>query len=371
MRKEAKEKEESKEETKILSPKVDVVFHMLFGEQKSERITKKLIEDVIGEKIETIELEKTPYLWGEHTEDKVGIIDVRATINKGSPIDIEMQIKDNKDIEKRMLYYWSKLYADQLKTGGRYEKLNRSIGIVFLNYEIERLKELPIHTKWQIREEKNHKYILTKDLELHIIELPKIREKMEEGELKKWILFLENPEGKETKEMAEREPEIKEAIKTLEDISNDEVKARIAELRQKYIMDREAELETAEYRKSQKIAKKLRAIGTTTEEIKEITGLTEEEIAELGDIKDEEQRMRIAELKQKHIMDREAELETAEDKGRKSGLQEGRKKGLEAGLQQGRKEAYNEKKSIAKKLKDKNIPIEDIIEITGLSKEEI
>ena len=32
---------------RMLSPKIDVVFRMLFGEQKHERITKKLIEDVI------------------------------------------------------------------------------------------------------------------------------------------------------------------------------------------------------------------------------------------------------------------------------------------------------------------------------------
>ena len=60
----------------MLSPKIDVVFRMLFGEQKHERITKRLIE----EKVETIELEQTPLLWGNQADDKLGIIDVRATI---------------------------------------------------------------------------------------------------------------------------------------------------------------------------------------------------------------------------------------------------------------------------------------------------
>ena len=86
---------------KMLSPKIDVVFKMLFGEQKHERITKKLIEDVIEEKVETIELEQTPYLWGNQADDKLGIIDIRATINNKNPIDIEMQILDNHDIEKK------------------------------------------------------------------------------------------------------------------------------------------------------------------------------------------------------------------------------------------------------------------------------
>ncbi|MGN1270782.1 MAG: Rpn family recombination-promoting nuclease/putative transposase, partial [Clostridia bacterium] len=159
---------------KMLSPKIDVVFKMLFGEQKHERITKKLIEDVIEEKVETIELEQTPYLWGNQADDKLGIIDVRATINGKNPIDIEMQILDNHDIEKRILFYWSKLYLKQIDRGDDYNKLNRSISIIFLDYEIEKLKELPIHTKWQIRNDKNGKTILTEDLEIHIIEIPKI-----------------------------------------------------------------------------------------------------------------------------------------------------------------------------------------------------
>lgn len=274
---------------KILSPKIDVVFHMLFGEQKHERITKKLIEDVIEEKVETIELEQTPYLWGEQVNDKVGIIDIRATINNKNPIDIEMQIVDNHDIEKRLLFYWSKLYLKQIKEGECYKNLNRSISIIFLDYKIDKLKELPIHTKWQIKESKNGRKILTEDLEIHIIELPKIKEKIEEGSLKKWILFLENPEGEETKKMAENEKEIKEAIETLENISSDEAKERIAELRQKYIMDRKAELETAEEKGIQKgiqkekleTAKRMKNKNISIDEIAEITGLTKEQIQKI------------------------------------------------------------------------------------------
>ena len=271
---------------KMLSPKIDVVFKMLFGEQKHERITKKLIEDVIEEKVETIELEQTPYLWGNQADDKLGIIDVRATINGKNPIDIEMQILDNHDIEKRILFYWSKLYLKQIDRGEDYNKLNRSISIIFLDYEIEKLKQLPIHTKWQIRNDKNGKTILTEDLEIHIIEIPKINRMLENGKLKKWILFLENPEGEETKRMAEKEKEIKEAIETLEDISSDEAKERIAELRQKYIMDTKSQLRTAEEKGLKKgikeIAKKMLQKNIALETIIEITGLTEEEIEKIN-----------------------------------------------------------------------------------------
>lgn len=137
---------------------------------------------------------------------------------------------------------------------------------------------------------------MTEDLEIHIIEIPKINRMLENGKLKKWILFLENPEGEETKRMAEKEKEIKEAIETLEDISSDEEKERIAELRQKYIMDRTSEIRTA----------------------KEI----------------------------------------------------GVKEGLEKGIEKGIKEGINkEKREIAKKMLQKGMPLENIAEITGLSKE--
>ena len=212
-----------------------------------------------------------------------------------------MQIIDNHDIEKRILFYWSKLYTKQIERGVKYEGLNRTISIVFLDYEIEKLKDLPIHTKWQILNTENGKTLLTEDLELHIIEIPKIKKMLETGRLKKWILFLENPEGEETKKMAEKEEEIKEAMETLEEISSDEEKERIAKLRQKYIMDRYSETKTAiekglkegrekglkegkekgKEERNIEIVKKLKKKGMTLEEIAEITELSIETISNL------------------------------------------------------------------------------------------
>ena len=296
---------------KVLSPKIDVVFHMIFGEQEHEKITKRLIKDVIGENVETIKLEKNPYLWGKQAEDKLGIIDIRAVINDKNPVDIEMQVLNKHDIEKRILFYWTKLYLKQLKRGEDYEKLNRCISIIFLDYEIEKLKDLPIHTKWQILDTENGKTLLTEDLELHIIEVPKIYKNLEdksiyEDPIVKWILFLEDPGGEEIRKMSEEDEEIKEAIEVLEEISSDEEKERIAELREKYIRDKKSEIKTA----------------------------------------------------------------------REIGLKEGREEGLKQGIEQGRKEGINKGKKektieIAKEMLRENMTIDLIIKITGLTKEEI
>ena len=46
---------------KILSPKLDIVFQALFGEVGSERITKKFLESILNEKIESIDLSQNQY----------------------------------------------------------------------------------------------------------------------------------------------------------------------------------------------------------------------------------------------------------------------------------------------------------------------
>ena len=57
---------------------------------------------------------------------------------------IEMQVVNKSDIEKRLLYYWSRLYGKSIKF---------------------------------------HSTVLTDALEIHIIELPKILKKIEDGKI--------------------------------------------------------------------------------------------------------------------------------------------------------------------------------------------
>ena len=52
--------------------------------------------------------------------------------------------------------------------------LKKNIEVLIVNFEIKELKELEYHSKWKIIEEKYRKHILTEDLEIHIIEMPKV-----------------------------------------------------------------------------------------------------------------------------------------------------------------------------------------------------
>ena len=280
---------------KTLSPKLDVVFQALFGEVGNESITKGFLETILERKIDSIDLSKNPILRREFKEEKLGVLDIIAKLDKNEICNIELQIVDKKNIIERILYYWSRLYCRQIKSGEDYKILQKAIVILITDFKIENLEELDYHSRWKIMEDKQgKKIILTQKLEIDIIELPKIigKEK-EQDNLLDWLYFLENPKSERvTKKMKENE-NLKEAVKKLDNLSEDERMQRIADLRQKAIMDEKAiyekglevGIEKGIMEGSQKekieIAKKMLELKIDKKTIAEATGLTEQEIEKI------------------------------------------------------------------------------------------
>ena len=293
---------------KTLSPKLDVVFQALFGEVGNESITKGFLETILERKIDSIDLSKNPILRREFKDEKLGVLDIIAKLDKDEICNIELQIVDKKNIIERILYYWSRLYSRQIKSGEDYKILQKAIVILITDFKLENLEELDHHSRWKIMEDKQgKKIILTQKLEIDIIELPKIigKEK-EQDNLLDWLYFLENPKSERvTKKMKENE-NLKEAVKKLDNLSEDERMQRIADLRQKAIMDEKA-------------------------------------IYEKG-------------------------LEVGIEKGMKEGIQRGIEKGIEKGIMEG---SQKEKIEIAKKMLELKIDKETIAKATGLTEQEI
>ncbi|MFR5766192.1 MAG: Rpn family recombination-promoting nuclease/putative transposase [Clostridia bacterium] len=294
---------------KTLSPKLDVVFQALFGEVGNESITKGFLETILERKIDSIDLSRNPILRREFKDEKLGVLDIIAKLDENEICNIELQIVDKKNIIERILYYWSRLYSRQIKSGEDYKILQKAIVILITDFKIENLEELDYHSRWKIMEDKQgKKIILTQKLEIDIIELPKIigKEK-EQDNLLDWLYFLENPKSERvTKKMKENE-NLKEAVKKLDNLSEDEKMQRIADLRQKAIMDEKAiyekgleigiekgiqrgmekGIEKGIMEGSQKekieIAKKMLELKIDKETIAEATGLTEQEIEKILD----------------------------------------------------------------------------------------
>lgn len=282
---------------KTLSPKLDVVFQALFGEVGNESITKGFLEAILERKIDSIDLSKNPILRREFKEEKLGVLDIIAKLDKNEICNIELQIVDKKNIIERILYYWSRLYSRQIKSGEDYKILQKAIVILITDFKIENLEELDYHSRWKIMEDKQgKKIILTQKLEIDIIELPKIigKEK-EQDNLLDWLYFLENPKSERVTEKMKENENLKEAVKKLDNLSEDEKMQRIADLRQKAIMDEKAiyekglevGIEKGIMEGSQKekieIAKKMLELKIDKETIAKATGLTEQEIEKILD----------------------------------------------------------------------------------------
>lgn len=270
---------------KILSPKLDVVFQALFGEVGSEKITGRFLQSILKQEVSEVDLSQNIVLRREQEDDKLGILDIMAKINEKEYCNIEMQLVDTGEIRERILYYWSKIYARQLKKGQEYKELEKTIVILIANFAIKGLEELKYHTQWKIMDKETQKVILTDKFELRIIELPKIKEE-EQEELIDWLLFLENPQSERVKTKMEENEELKEAVEKLEGMSEDDYMQRIADLREKAILDYNSGMGNAlrkgmaEGEKKAKLetAKKMLEKGMDIDTIVEVTGLSKDEI---------------------------------------------------------------------------------------------
>ena len=111
------------EESELLNPKIDYVFKRIFGYQGNETITKSFISAVLNQNITEVVLENNLTLPKDMLDDKVGILDVKAKIDNKINCDIEMQVIDEKNVEKRILFYSSKMYIQTITEGKDYSEL--------------------------------------------------------------------------------------------------------------------------------------------------------------------------------------------------------------------------------------------------------
>lgn len=295
----------NKPKLKLLDPKIDVVFQILFSKSNPE-IIKSLLSAILNMPIEniinnTLNLDLNKILERTYPKDKIGVLDVRAQINNKIEIDLEMQMVYKDMLLERILWYWAKLYSSQLKSGDDYSVLKRTLEILIVNDSIPSLKHIvkPC-TRWQIKEHEIFSEILTDKFEIVIIELPKVEKAYQQNKndlLLQWMMFLLNPESLEVSKIMKENESIKIASEELEEISEEEINQRIAELIEKARRDdaallstgkrlgrEEAEKEMQEKSRiaMQKITKNMLKLGINLEQISEITGLTKQEIESMN-----------------------------------------------------------------------------------------
>ena len=155
-----------------ISPRVDVAFKKIFGVEENKDLLISLINSIVSleDQVSDITL-LNPYNAQNFSRDKLSILDIKAQGIDGKRFNIEIQISDEADYDKRALYYWAKLYTEQLEVAEDYSALSKAIGIHILNFisipEVDKY-----HNVFHITEKETGESYF-RDLELHTIELKK------------------------------------------------------------------------------------------------------------------------------------------------------------------------------------------------------
>ncbi|MGK3615645.1 Rpn family recombination-promoting nuclease/putative transposase [Bacillus cereus] len=307
----------------LVNLRIDFAFKQLFGTNGSEDILIAFLNAMLQESLESpiasLQLED-PHLHREHANDKLSILDISATLDTGTKVNVEIQLNNNHDMMKRSLYYLGKLYTSQLQKGMPYSALRKTITINLLNF-IMFLDRKEFHTKgtlWNTQQQK----LLSDDIEIHIVEIPKLTEQWHEEKVNpwkdpfaRWLLLLSANEDEHLTKLLEdiamnQDPILQKAINKWERMSQDSSFRQAYDAREKVLMDEAAKFAHAE-----------------TEGIK---------------------------------------------RGMERGMEQGMKKGLEQGIEQGRKEGVQQGKiQMIKSMYALGIPLETIAKASKLSVHDI
>ncbi len=276
----------------LLNPQIDFVFKKIFGTEKNKPILINFLNAVIKPTtpIKDVEI-KNNDIDKDFIEDKFSRLDVKATTSNKEHINIEIQVKNEYNMIQRTLYYWSKMYSEQIQNRDNYSKLERTVCINILNFKY--LKNDKYHNAYRLKEITSNEE-LTDLQEIHFIELPKFneignKEYVENVEkmdaLEKWLEFLVEPESNTVRQLELSNEEIKLAKSELYRLSMDSKEREQYNMREKAIYDRISALENAESKG--KVEGKLEVVkeslsqGLEISLISKITGLSEEEILKI------------------------------------------------------------------------------------------
>lgn len=285
--------------------KDDIMFKAFFSKIGNEKYLKSFLSAILSEDIKIKEVVHDSRLEQLAREQKYGILDLDVKLENGETINIEMQMQNHNNMEKRSTFYASKKITEQVGIGTKYDDIKRVIVISILNYSF---LDVPEYVNKTVRVIDKHRTLkLNNIVEYYYIELEKFRKNnpnMKEP-INQWLAFIDM-EREDLLDMATKENKIiKEAKKSYNILTGEAEIKRLAEIRLMSDMEEQAALSSARQRgteeglkqgieeglqqgieKGQKdalynIAKQLLNKGFSINEIKKLTNLSENEIKSL------------------------------------------------------------------------------------------
>ncbi len=314
--------------SKYLDPKNDFAFKKVFGEEKHKRIPIAFLNAVFNLQGQDtiVDLEfLNPIQSPEISARKESVVDVLVRDQNDSKYIIEMQVAKIEGFEKRAQFYAAKTYCSHFNVGAEYNHLKKVVFLAITSYIV--FPDKPDYkSDHVILDNKTYQNDL-KDFSFTFVELPKFTKTIDELESieEKWYYFLKHANESNDVEGLADNAAIKEAYEIIE---------RVNWTEKDFLEYERVAMAMADARGALMAAEK--------------SGLEKGE--KLGLEKGEKLGL---------------------EKGEKLGLEKGEKLGLEKGEKLGLEKGHHEKIAIGRKLLEKGFTMKEVMEITGLSVQQL
>ena len=224
-------------EEKIVMLKLDIIFKRVFGNEKNTEIIAGFISDMLDiprEKITKVVI-KNVELPPEEIDQKFSRLDLNLYVD-GRKINIEMQINKESAYKERTLFYWAKLYSDDLDSGEDYSALSQTICVNIINFNLFDCENY--HSHFMLKE-KERDEVMTDKLAIHFFELKKVGKYKRNKRMEDWLTLINAETEGDLMALQQNTsiPEIQKTIVILREMSADEKIREEARRREKRLHD--------------------------------------------------------------------------------------------------------------------------------------
>ena len=241
--------------SKLMDLRVDFAFKLLFS-KGDPCLLISLLNAIFANKkilrvIKSLTI-KNPYLEKESDDDKLSILDIRAELEDGTTVLIEMHMYGLGELKAKTIRSWARAYGEELIVGESYSAAQPTVIIAFTNGNVHAIEEIK---KSDVSKNKIHRLCMIMDredftvftdvMELHYIDMKAfakavnkagsiIIDDTEEVMFAKWLSIITQKEITDKKiiEDACKEEEIKMAFSTLVRQSEDKILRQAYQRRQ-------------------------------------------------------------------------------------------------------------------------------------------
>jgi predicted transposase/invertase (TIGR01784 family) len=229
------------------NPLNDFFFYKVFGEKGSEVQLLGFLNAVLGctgeDRFTSVEILENKTFTPEVLGDKSVTLDIRAVLQGKTRVNVEVQLRNQYNMDKRSLFYWGREFVKSLKAGDDYREVPDVIAINIIDYDFLPTKNY--HTCFHLREDREPEIILTNSLEIHFINMVKYRKlkkkiggSLVNDPLIRWLAwFNESSPPELLAEVKRMDSSIQLADERLVYLSGDEDAIRAYEMRFKAMCD--------------------------------------------------------------------------------------------------------------------------------------